>query len=268
MRDQDLQAALKTSGFYKGALDGVLGAGSHKAIGLFLSANKLPYAPWGKARRVIAAKQLVCKAAGIETGKADGLLGPQTSHAFEVFSARLIGDKTPETWRDDEDSQVRAPVVTKWPRQIDVRRMTSLFGRPGENLTQIELPYPMRIAWDKTKLVSKTTVHEKTADSVRRVLERVADAYSPAQRATLGLDLFGGCYNERKARGSSALSMHSWAIAWDFDPERNQLKWGANKARLAQGDCVKFWRLWEEEGWLSLGRARNYDWMHVQAAVL
>lgn len=268
MHDKDLQRALKTEGFYKGSLDGILGNLSHRAIGLFLAANGIRYAPWGQARRVIAAKQLVCKKAGIEVGAVDGLMGPQTRYVFEVFNARLIGDKGVETWRDDEDGAAHAPARTKWPKQADVRRMVSMFGRPGENLTPINLPFKLRIAWDKKKSVSQVTVHEKTADSVLRVLERVADAYDEKQRAALGLDLFGGCYNERKARGSSALSMHSWAIAWDFDPERNQLKWGANKARLAQSDCATFWRLWEEEGWLSLGRARNYDYMHVQAAVL
>lgn len=268
MHAKELQKALKASGFYKGAIDGILGVASLKGISQFLSANGIAYAPWGEPRRVIAAKQLVCKKAGIEVGKVDGLIGPQTRYAFEVFNARLIGDKTAETWRDDEDKAPATPVRTKWPKQADVRRMISMFGKPGENLTPINLPFRLRIAWDKKKHVSQVTVHEKTAASVLRVLERVGNEYDEKKRAELGLDLFGGCYNERKARGSSALSMHSWAIAWDFDPERNQLKWGANKARLAQSDCATFWRLWEEEGWLSLGRARNYDWMHVQAAVL
>ena len=72
----------------------------------------------------------------------------------------------------------------------------------------------------------------------------------------------------RKMRGGSSYSMHSWGIAIDFDPERNQLKWGKDRARLAQPDAVEFWRCWEAEGWVALGRARDYDWMHVQAARL
>jgi len=62
--------------------------------------------------------------------------------------------------------------------------------------------------------------------------------------------------------------MHAWSIAIDFDPARNKLSWNNTRARLAKPDAVKFWELWEAEGWVSLGRARNYDWMHVQAARL
>ena len=69
-------------------------------------------------------------------------------------------------------------------------------------------------------------------------------------------------------RGGTQYSMHSWGIAIDFDPERNQLNWGRDRARLAAADCVPFWDIWEAEGWVSLGRARNFDWMHVQAARL
>ena len=29
-----------------------------------------------------------------------------------------------------------------------------------------------------------------------------------------------------------------------------------------------WWRCWESEGWVSLGRLRNFDWMHIQAAKL
>jgi hypothetical protein len=62
--------------------------------------------------------------------------------------------------------------------------------------------------------------------------------------------------------------MHSWGIAMDYDPERNKLKWGRDKAAFAWPEYDAWWRLWEEEGWISLGRQRNFDWMHIQAAKL
>jgi hypothetical protein len=69
-------------------------------------------------------------------------------------------------------------------------------------------------------------------------------------------------------RGGNSYSMHSWGIAIDFDPERNRLNWNSGEARLAKPDCIPFWQAWEAEGWVSLGRTRDFDWMHVQAARL
>jgi hypothetical protein len=54
----------------------------------------------------------------------------------------------------------------------------------------------------------------------------------------------------------------------DWDPERNQLKWGRDRASLDASVYDFWWRTWEAEGWVSLGRSRNFDWMHVQAARL
>ena len=100
-----------------------------------------------------------------------------------------------------------------------------------------------------------------------RCFKRIGDSYpDPAVRRKLGIDLWGGCLNVRQMRGGSSWSMHSWGIAIDFDPDRNQMEWGRDKARLAKPDCETFWKIWEEEGAISLGRSRNFDWMHVQFA--
>ena len=50
--------------------------------------------------------------------------------------------------------------------------------------------------------------------------------------------------------------------------ELNQLRWGKDKAAFARPEYARWFDLWEEEGALSLGRVRNYDWMHVQFARL
>jgi hypothetical protein len=62
--------------------------------------------------------------------------------------------------------------------------------------------------------------------------------------------------------------MHSWGIAFDFDPDHNQLKWDHTRASFARPEYKKWLDLWEEEGAVSLGRARDYDWMHIQFARL
>lgn len=157
------------------------------------------------------------------------------------------------------------PSKRTWPRQSEV---PSFYGAVGINQTSIEIPFDMFLAWDKSVRVRKITVHKLVAGSASKSFQSIAKAYTPAERKALGIDLFGGSLNVRRMRGGSAYSMHSWGIAIDFDPERNQLKWGKDKARLSQPDAAAFWVAWEREGWLSLGRARNFDWMHVQAARL
>lgn len=152
-----------------------------------------------------------------------------------------------------------------WPRQSEV---FSFYGQPGENQVTLILPFPMKIAWDKAKIITKFSVHKKVHDSAKKCFVEIAKTYDEKQRAALGIDLWGGCLNVRKMRGGNSWSMHSWGIAIDFDPERNALKASHKTARLAKPDAEAFWKIWEAEGWVSLGRKRDYDWMHVQAARL
>ena len=224
---------------------------------------------------------------GFAVGPIDGDIGPKTIAAINAFqksrglnvsgqadaatvdALRLSSSFTPAPppSRDGPDltppSAPPAPIV--WPRQKDV---ISFYGPVGTNQTTIEIPFDMWIAWDKSLRARKMTLHTKVAASAERVLQAVAGIYSAAERRDIGIDLFGGSLNVRKMRGGSAYSMHSWGIAIDFDPERNQLNWTRTKARLAKPDAIPFWLEWEKEGWLSLGRARDFDWMHIQAARL
>ena len=218
---------------------------------------------------------------GYAPGPIDGYDGPKTRAAIMAFQTKhgLVrnGMVTASTWTalDDDavlperdiDPPAAEPVhvPATFPRQADVSRV---YGNIGENLTTIKPPYPMHIAWDLKVPVKTIRLHEKVAESAKRVLERVADHYTPEQIADMGLNLFGGSFNPRKMRGGSRWSMHSWAIAIDFDPARNQLKWGRDRARLGKPDADKFWDLWEQEGWVGLGPVRNMDFMHVQAARL
>jgi hypothetical protein len=225
--------------------------------------------------------QKALKALSIYTGPIDGLEGPMTRAAIRGFQ-RINGLKDdgivgPITWAKmfpddiipDREEYVPSDAVSNiWPKQSQ-EEMVNFFGEMGKNQTSLELPFKMKIAWNLNQYIDSFKIHEKVHDSAKRVLTRVLDHYGPDQINALRLNVFGGCLNVRLMRGSKTKwSIHSWGCAIDFDPANNQLKWGKDKATLAKPDCEMFWKLWEEEGWLSLGRARNYDWMHVQAAVL
>jgi hypothetical protein len=149
--------------------------------------------------------------------------------------------------------------------------MTRFYGKPGGpqcTAGKVTLPFRMKIAWARSKAISHFSCHEKVADSAERVYQKIASAYSPEDITRLGFDIFGGCYNFRKKRGGSTLSAHAYGVAIDHDPERNRLRWGRPHATLSLPECQEFWKCWESEGWVSLGRERNFDWMHVQAAGL
>lgn len=158
-----------------------------------------------------------------------------------------------------------------WPRQ-STSEMTKFYGRVGTNQVMLILPFSMKLAW-KNKAgvmqpITKFSINKKCHDSALRALTKISEIYTAAERAQLGINLFGGCLNVRKMRGGNDWSMHAWGTAIDFDPEHNQLKWGKDRAKLAHPDAIPFWKAWEAEGWVSLGRSRNFDWMHVQAARL
>ncbi|MCE7030191.1 peptidoglycan-binding protein [Jiella avicenniae] len=231
---------------------------------------------------------------GFACGPIDGVVGPITTAAIRAFEASRglpvdgMADDAVVTALRESSSQVdpetaaalegRAPAeaeiqkidlaslkINAWPRQSGV---PAFYGAVGTRQTRVDVPFDFFLSSAKTTRVKTITLHEKVAASASRVLQTIAATYSAAERKALGLDLFGGSLAVRRMRGGSSWSMHSWGIAIDFDPERNQLKWGAPKARLSHDDALPFWRAWEAEGWLSLGRARNYDFMHVQAARL
>jgi hypothetical protein len=270
MKLEDVKTYLKGIGLYQGELDNEYGPLVKVAIeAMFLNQGVTGFAGWSKDRRIIAAEQLLTRIENIDIGRIDGLKGPQTDYAFEVFDGRKRGDASVETWRDGEENEppLVAPKAAAqiWPLQRDCLKF---YGPVGANQTKLQFPYPMKIAWDLKKTTRSTSCHEKVHDVAARIFDRVLDHYGPEKISALRLDLFGGCLNVRKMRGGSAWSMHSWGIAFDFDPERNQLKWGRDRAAFAKPDYAMWFKLWEEEGAVSLGRARNYDWMHTQFARL
>lgn len=268
----ELQTRLSKMPMYRDTIDNVYGANTKAGIHSLLANVGIYNAQSWPARRLyIAGQQAICDLDGIDTGEIDGLLGPQTRYAIEVYEARLRGDSEPERWRDPIERQPsplpEPPAAQVWPRERDIR---SFFGDPcdNRNFVRMKFPYAMRLAWDTSKIVRSTLVHTKIHNAAKRVLSNALAHYGEDDIRRLGLDLYGGCHNCRKKRGGSSWSTHAWAIAFDFDPARNKLRWKKNRARFAKPEYNKWWELWEAEGAISLGRTRDFDWMHVQFARL
>jgi len=142
------------------------------------------------------------------------------------------------------------------------------YGIPNETgkgyLTVIDLPYPMRLAWDKSIKVNRMSCHKDVAENFKAVFYDLLKEYGYEKIVELGIDLFGGCFNYRKMRGGSSWSLHSWGIAIDLDPERNRLKETSRTARFARPEYKAMIDIFYKNGFQSLGIEKNYDWMHFE----
>lgn len=283
---RDVQSRLLAARLYEGKVDGDLGNLTKAAVKAFLLQQGVGgFDAWPIARRLVAAQQLICRIDGIEVGKIDGLSGPQTRYAIEVWAAREANGGKPvaaiEAWRDDgsappaghnrplqpvTSSKVNAPASKPvWPKQS---AMDAFFGPKGTGQTMLVLPYMMRLAWDVDSKVTKFSCNARVRESLERIFARTLDHYGIDEIRRLRLDLFGGCLNVRKMRGGNAWSIHSWGCAVDIDPDHNQLKFKRAQATLDNPAYDPFWRFVYDEGAIGLGRERDYDWMHFQFARL
>lgn len=200
--------------------------------------------------------------------KTDGNFGPLTDNATKQYqlSRGLTADGiiSPSMLKGEINNQ-KSLLTSSWPAQ-DYNSMVNYYGPVGENQTSLVLPYKLKLAWDKNTSLNKITCHSKVAQSLYAIFEKTLKTYGPKDVELLKLNIFGGCLNVRKMRGGSSWSIHSWGAAIDLDPDYNQLKWGRDRAEFARTEYEEFWNIVENEGWTSLGRKKNYDWMHFQAA--
>lgn len=130
-------------------------------------------------------------------------------------------------------------------------------------LTTITLPY--NLLYDG-KIVRKMQCNAKVADKFLAVFEEILAVYGKEKIQKLGINRYGGCFNFRLMRGGSKLSRHSWGVAIDLDPQRNLLKETSKTARFARPEYKAMIDIFYKHGFISLGREKNYDWMHFEIA--
>jgi hypothetical protein len=159
---------------------------------------------------------------------------------------------------------VSGALVIASPAYSQMKAFYGPHGGASASAGRIAFPFPFRMAWDASQRLSTIACHAKLAAAFTSIFAQAAAHYGESEFRELGLDLCGGCYADRPMRGSSKWSVHSWGAAYDVDPARNQLAWGRDKATLDAAEYEPFWRIVEAHGARSLGRERNYDWMHFQ----
>lgn len=174
-----------------------------------------------------------------------------------------------------------APSAPVWPLQS---QCDSFYGNPRgrngraaalwevANLRSVAAPFDILFLGKPAKL----RVHRKCADAFRAWLDEVWKNAGRDQRVirVWGMDVYGGSYNFRAMRGGSALSMHSYGCAVDFDAPRNgQYDRTPHFATLREQVVEPFLRLggvWggDWDGDRDTLDERSCDGMHFQFARL
>lgn len=151
---------------------------------------------------------------------------------------------------------------------MTTKQLIAKYGKPNVTgdgyLVTIQLPYPMRLAWDTDTKVYRMRCHKLVADKFLSVFNEIHRVYGYDKIVELGIDLFGGCFNFRKMRGGNNWSTHSWGVAIDLDPARNKLKETSRTARFARPEYKAMIDIFYKHGFISLGVERNFDWMHFE----
>jgi hypothetical protein len=151
---------------------------------------------------------------------------------------------------------------------LTTKQIIAKYGKPDDDgsdyLVTIALPYPMRLAWDTDTVVTKMRCHRLVANRFVAIFNDLLAHYGLAELKRFGIDLFGGCFSFRKMRGGNDYSRHSWGIAIDLDPARNGLKQSSKTAQFARPEYKAMIDIFYKHGFVSLGRERNYDWMHFE----
>lgn len=270
-----LQEVLTETGHYFGPINGQITDELPAAVAGVVENRQAelsgPSADWSDKRKRVAAFQLVCKDADCDPGPIDGLWGQLTDFAYlEIEHLRRTG--TPMIkFRDivtDNGNPNGWP--TDHPGQAELMDFFDYRPKKGTEPPTVIVDCPWELTLDFAPSINTRRIgcHPKVADSLSRVLTAIHDHYGTAALRDMGMHMYGGCKAVRLKRGGSTWSTHSWAAALDWDPANNDLEWGFDKAHMARPEFLKFWEIWEAEGWVSLGRQRNFDWMHVQAIKL
>lgn len=269
MNIHDIQHLLTAAGYYKGDIDGDAGPQTMRAVDI-IRANGLrhDWEKWTKHRQLVGAAQVILAAQGYEPGPIDGYAGHNTREAFTAWLTEKARGTPVLIDRVPGPDFNPAPPAHDYPRdrEADMRAFYGPPGSPDATAGVVQLPIPFVLGWAPDQHITSFRCHRRLATVIQRIFSETARHYGEAQMEALRLNRFDGCFNPRKKRGGSSWSVHAYGAAWDLDASNNQLRWGSDRATFAADIYDPYFTICEAHGAISLGRAINRDWMHVQFA--
>lgn len=267
MNIRDSQQLLAKAGYYKGPIDGDAGPQTMRAVEIVEKNGRHDWMGWSQPRKLVAAGQVILGAMGHNPGLVDGWAGHNTAEALTAWQSEMAGVSA-AVERVPGPNYAPSHLQSAWPLQRDMAAFYGPAGGPDCTSGIVQLPFPFTIAWNPVQTIVTFRCHRRLAVPMTEIFKETARHYGVGEMIRLRLHLFGGCFNHRPMRGGTSLSTHAWGAAVDIDPERNQLRWGRDRAQLARPEYEAFWRIVAGQGAVSLGQAANRDWMHFQFARL
>ena len=151
----------------------------------------------------------------------------------------------------------------------DLLTTEQIFRRYGDPLdwsylVDAHIPYSMSFSWHPSYIINRFKCHRLIKDNVEAAFLCLLDHYGIDQIKELGLDIWGGCHEDRRMRGGNKWSRHAWGIAIDLKPKGNGLRTRYEMSDFSRPEYKALHEIMEEHNFINYGKVKGYDSMHFE----
>lgn len=129
-----------------------------------------------------------------------------------------------------------------------------------ENIVVFELPFPLIQSWGAKGEIRRFQAHRLAGARIVAAYSRIGAYKGIPYLRENKLDIWGGCWNFRRAKGWDVLSVHAWGAAVDHCPDIGRMGSAEDAATYPRFIVEAF----EAEGLVWGGRWKLPDAMHFE----